>query len=331
MEKIAILIPCYNEAVTIGKVIDDFKHELPEAEIYVYDNNSTDDTGNVAREHGAIVKREPRQGKGHVTRQMFRDIDADCYVMVDGDDTYNAADVHAIIAPILADEADMVVGDRLTNGSYGKTNTRAFHGFGNALVCGMINGLYKADIHDVMTGYRAFNRVFVRTYPVVSNGFEVETEMTVHALDKGFRIMQVPFEYRERPEGSVSKLNTVGDGLLVLRTIATLFREYKPMRFFGAIAFVFLVACLGCGIPVLVEFAQTAFITHVPLAIAAVGCATLAALSVVCGIILDSNARAVRKQYELQVYEVYRALREEREERFDRANQQASVGAGGHS
>ena len=310
---IAILIPCFNEAATIGKVVDDFAAELPDARIYVYDNNSTDGTARIAAEHGAIVKREPRQGKGNVTRQMFRDIDADCYVMVDGDDTYDASAVHDIIAPIIADEADMVVGDRLTNGSYAHENKRRLHGFGNRLVRSAINYLYHSDIHDVMTGYRAFNRIFVRTYPVVAGGFEVETEMSMHALDKGFRIAQVPFTYRDRPAGSNSKLNTVGDGLLVLRTIAILFREYKPMRFFGWVGFVFFVACLACGIPVLVEFANTAFITHVPLAIAAVGCAMLAALSAVCGFILDSNARTARKQYELSVHEAYAAIRAEKD------------------
>lgn len=302
---IAILIPCYNEAVTIAKVVDDFKRELPEAKIYVYDNNSTDDTARIAREHGATVKLEPRQGKGNVTRQMFRDIDADCYVMVDGDDTYPAESVHDIIAPILADEADMVVGDRLSNGTYSEENTRAFHSLGNSMVRGMINHLYKADLHDVMTGYRAFNRIFVKSYPVVSNGFEVETEMSIHCLDKGFRIKQVPFVYRDRPEGSYSKLSTLSDGTLVLRTIAALFREYRPLRFFGWIALIFLVACLACGIPVLIEFKMTHYITHVPLVIAAVGCAVLAVLFFICGLILDSVARAARKAYELTVYRLY--------------------------
>ncbi len=303
--KVAVLIPCYNEAITIGKVVDDFKRELPEADIYVYDNNSKDGSDEIAREHGAIVRYEHRQGKGNVTRQMFREIEADCYVMVDGDDTYDAAAVHDMIAPVIANEADMVVGDRLTNGSYDEENTRLFHSFGNTMVRGLINHLYKADMHDIMTGYRAFSRNFVKTYPVISHGFEVETEMTIHCLDKGFRIAQVPFEYRDRPEGSVSKLSTVTDGLLVLKTIAALFREYKPMRFFNWIALVFLLACAGCGIPVIVEYVQTDFITHVPLAIAAVGCAILAVLFFVCGLILDSVARTARKQYELDVYRVY--------------------------
>ena len=303
--KTAILIPCYNEAITIGKVVDDFKRELPDADIYVYDNNSVDGTDRIAREHGAIVRYEHRQGKGHVTRQMFREIEADCYVMVDGYDTYDASAVHDMIAPVLANEADMVVGDRMTNGSYEEENTRRFHSFGNTMVRGLINHLYKADMHDIMTGYRAFSRCFVKTYPVISHGFEVETEMTIHCLDKGFRIAQVPFEYRDRPEGSVSKLSTVTDGLLVLKTIAALFREYKPMRFFNWIALVFMLACLCCGVPVIVEYIQTHFVTHIPLAIAAVGCAILAVLLFVCGLILDSVARTARKQYELDVYRVY--------------------------
>ena len=210
-----------------------------------------------------------------------------------------------MIAPVEAGEADMVIGDRLTNGTYGEENKRAFHGLGNNLVRGLINHLYHAQLTDIMTGYRAFSRVFVKSYPVVSEGFEVETEMSIHCLDKAFKVVQVPIGYRDRPEGSVSKLNTFSDGMLVLRTIASLFREYKPMRFFGTLAVIFLVATLACGIPVLVEFAQTSYITHVPLAIAAVGCAVLTVLFWICGLILDSAARTARKQYELAVYELY--------------------------
>lgn len=303
--KIAVLIPCYNEAVTIGRVIDDFRAELPEADIYVYDNNSDDGSDKIAKAHGAHVRYEHRQGKGNVTRQMFREIEADCYVMVDGDDTYDAAAVHDMIAPVLANDADMVVGDRISNGSYGEENSRPFHTFGNTMVRGLINHLYKAGINDIMSGYRAFSRSFVKTYPVISHGFEVETEMTIHCLDKGFRIVQVPFEYRNRPQGSVSKLSTFTDGLLVLKTIAALFREYKPMRFFNWVALIFMIACLACGIPVIAEYIKTNFVTHIPLAIAAVGCAILAVLFFVCGLILDSVARTARKQYELDVYRVY--------------------------
>lgn len=319
MPQVAILIPCYNEAVTIGKVVDDFARELPQAAIYVYDNNSTDGTARIAREHGAIVKSEPRQGKGNVTRQMFRDVEADCYVMVDGDDTYPAEYVHQLIAPVLADEADMVVGDRLSEGAYDATQVRPFHSFGNSLVCSLINRLYGTNLSDVMSGYRAFNRVFVKSYPVASNGFEVETEMSIHCVDKSFRIASVPFPYRDRPAGSVSKLSTFSDGLLVLRTIATLFREYRPMRFFGTLCALFVIACLACGIPVLHEYAQTAYITHVPLAIAAVGCAIVAVLFFVCGLILDSVARTARKQYELNLYEVYGQTRKLQQQRADRS------------
>lgn len=303
--EVAVLIPCYNEAVTIGKVVDDFKRELPQASIYVYDNNSTDDSADIARKHGAIVRHEPRQGKGNVTRQMFREVQADCYVMVDGDDTYPAEDVHTLIAPILANKADMVIGDRLSAGRYEAENKRALHGFGNKLVRGLVNHLYHAELTDIMTGYRAMSRAFVKSYPVVGGGFEIETEMSVHSLDKGFRIEQVPIGYRDRPEGSYSKLSTFSDGLVVLRTIATLFREYKPMRFFNTFALLFLVACLGCGIPVLHEFAMTAYITHVPLAVAAVGFGIVAVLFFMCGLILDAVARSARKRYELQLYALY--------------------------
>ena len=302
---IAILIPCYNEAVTIAKVVDDFRHELPQATVYVYDNNSTDGTAGIAAEHGAVVRYEHRQGKGNVTRQMFRDIEADCYVMVDGDDTYPAEDVHALIAPVLAGEADMVVGDRLSSGAYGQENKRKFHNGGNALVCRLVNGLYGAQLSDIMTGYRAFSRVFVKSYPVIGGGFEVETEMSIHCLDKGFRVAQVPIGYRDRPAGSYSKLSTFSDGLLVLKTIASLFREYKPMRFFNCLALLCLVVCLACGIPVLHEFALTSFITHVPLAIAASGFGVLSALFFVSGFILDAVARSARQRYELDVYRVF--------------------------
>lgn len=305
MSEIAILIPCYNEAVTIGQVVDDFKAAVPEAAVYVYDNNSTDGTPDIAREHGAIVRHESRQGKGNVTRQMFREIDADVYVMVDGDSTYPAERCRELIEPVLAGEADMVIGDRLTNGSYGEENTRAFHGFGNSLVRWLINRLYASDISDVMTGYRAFSRPFVKTFPVASNGFEVETEMTIHSLDKGLRVVQVPIEYRDRPEGSYSKLSTLSDGLLVLSTISSLCREYRPMLFFNILALVALVACLACGIPVFVEYAQTSYITHVPLAIAATGLGVICVLFFMCGLILDSMRKTARKQYELDVLATY--------------------------
>ena len=309
MSRIAILIPCYNEAVTIGQVVDDFKRELPQAAIYVYDNNSTDGTGTIAAEHGAIVRQERRQGKGNVTRQMFREIEADCYVMVDGDSTYPASQVHELIAPVLSGDADMVIGDRMSNGSYGAENERAFHGFGNTLVRNLVNWLYKADLTDIMTGYRAFSCIFVKSYPVVSSGFEVETEMSIHCLDKKFKVVQVPIDYRDRPAGSYSKLSTFSDGMLVLKTIASLCREYRPLLFFGVLALVALVVCLACGIPVIAEYAATHFITRVPLAILAVGSGIVAMLLFSCGLILDSMAKTARQQYEMEVVRLYSEAR----------------------
>ena len=228
-DKVAVLIPCYNEAVTIGKVVDDFKRVLPDADIYVYDNNSKDDTAAIAEDHGAIVRTEPRQGKGNVVRQMFREIDADYYIMVDGDDTYPAEAAPRLLEPLMNDTADMTVGDRLSNGTYGEGNDRAFHGFGNNLVRWLIKVIYGYAFDDVMTGYRAFNRIFVKTMPVLSEGFQIETELSIHAVDKRFRITDVPIDYRDRPEGSYSKLSTFGDGAKVLRAIASLFKDHKRL------------------------------------------------------------------------------------------------------
>lgn len=303
-EKIAVLIPCYNEAVTIGKVVDDFKRVLPEADIYVYDNNSSDDTAKIAREHGAVVKREPRQGKGNVVRQMFRDIDADYYIMVDGDDTYPAEAAPALIAPLAADEADMTVGDRLSNGSYEEENDRAFHGFGNNLVRWLIKTIYGYAFDDVMTGYRAFNRAFVKTMPVLSAGFQVETELSIHAVDKRWRIIDVPIEYRDRPEGSESKLSTFEDGAKVLMAIASLFRECRPFAFFGWVTLLFLILGLAAGAPVIAEFFATGYVSKVPSAILATGLVFCGALSLTAGAILDTVAKAHRKMWELEVYRV---------------------------
>ena len=303
-EKIAVLIPCYNEAVTIGKVVDDFKRVLPEADIYVYDNNSADDTAKIAREHGAVVKREPRQGKGNVVRQMFRDIDADYYIMVDGDDTYPAEAAPALIAPLAADEADMTVGDRLSNGSYGEENDRAFHGFGNNLVRWLIKTIYGYAFDDVMTGYRAFNRAFVKTMPVLSAGFQIETELSIHAVDKRWRIVDVPIEYRDRPEGSESKLSTFEDGAKVLMAIASLFRECRPFAFFGWVTLLFLILGLAAGAPVIAEFFATGYVSKVPSAILATGLVFCGALSLTAGAILDTVAKANRKMWELEVYRV---------------------------
>ena len=299
---IAVIIPCYNEALTIGKVIDDFRSELPEATVYVYDNNSTDGTAEIARTRGAIVKYEPRQGKGNVCRQMFRDIDADCYLMVDGDDTYPAESARSLCAPILAGEADMVVGDRLSNGTYAQQNARAFHGFGNDLVRAMIRWIYGYGFEDVMTGYRAMSRPFVKTFPVLSEGFQIETELSIHAVDRRWRIADVPVEYRNRPEGSVSKLNTVRDGLKVIAMIGTLFKDYRPLKFFSLVALLFCIGGLCAGIPVVTEYLATGLVPRFPTAILAVALMFMAALSLATGFILDAVAKVERTQWELRVY-----------------------------
>lgn len=301
-DEIAVIIPCYNEAPTIGKVVDDFHRELPEATVYVYDNASTDATAAIAMGHGATVRFEPRQGKGNVCRQMFRDIDADCYLMVDGDDTYPAESALSLCAPILAGEADMVVGDRLSNGTYAQQNTRAFHGFGNDLVRAMIKWIYGYGFEDVMTGYRAMSRPFVKTIPVLSEGFQIETELSIHAVDRRWRIADVPVEYRDRPEGSVSKLNTVRDGLRVIAMIGTLFKDYRPLKFFSLVALLFCISGLCAGIPVATEYFTTGLVPRFPTAILAAALMFMAALSLATGFILDAVAKVERKQWELRVY-----------------------------
>ena len=259
---VAVIIPCYNEALTIAKVVDDFKRVLPDASIYVYDNNSTDGTGDIAREHGAQVRVERRQGKGNVVRQMMRDIDADYYIMVDGDDTYPAEAAPELLAPLMNDEADMVVGDRLSNGTYGEENDRAFHGFGNNLVRFLIKAIYGFEFSDVMTGYRAYNEVFAKSMPVLSPGFEIETELSIHAVDKRWRIAEVPIDYRDRPEGSESKLNTFSDGMKVLMMILSLFKDYRPLALFSLLGLLLCVVGLLFGVPVIWEFAHTAPENH---------------------------------------------------------------------
>lgn len=303
---VAVLIPCYNEAITIGKVIDDFTRVLPDATLYVYDNNSSDDTGRIAAEHGAIVRMERRQGKGNVVRQMLRDIDADYYVMVDGDDTYPAEAAPALLAPLITDDADMSVGDRLSNGTYGQENDRVFHGFGNDLVRVLIKWLYGFEFSDVMTGYRAFNAVFAKTIPVLSPGFEIETELSIHAVDKRWRITEVPVDYRDRPQGSESKLNTFSDGFKVLLMIASLFKDYRPLALFSWISLAFCVLGLVAGVPVIAEFAQTGFVPRLPSALLAVALVFVGILALACGLILDTVVKGTRKQYELEVTEAYR-------------------------
>lgn len=301
-DEIAVIIPCYNEAPTIGKVVDDFHRELPEATVYVYDNNSTDGTAEIARGRGAIVRHEPRQGKGNVCRQMFRDIDADCYLMVDGDDTYPAESARALCAPVLAGDADMVVGDRLSNGTYAQQNARAFHGFGNDLVRAMIRWIYGYGFEDVMTGYRAMSRPFVKTFPVLSEGFQIETELSIHAVDRRWRIADVPVEYRDRPEGSVSKLNTVKDGLKVIAMIGTLFKDYRPLKFFSLVALAFCIGGLFAGMPVVTEYLATGLVPRFPTAILAAALMSMAAISLATGFILEAVAKVERKQWELRVY-----------------------------
>lgn len=302
---LAVLVPCYNEAPTIAKVIDDFRAALPGATVYVYDNNSTDGTADIAREHGAVVRVEPRQGKGNVVRQMFRDIDADYYLMVDGDDTYPAEAARSLLAPLADGTADMTVGDRLSNGTYAEENTRAMHGFGNDLVRWLIKAIYGYAFDDVMTGYRGFTRAFVKTCPVLSPGFQIETEISIWAVDRRWRIADVPIDYRDRPEGSVSKLDTVGDGVKVLSSIASLFKEYRPMAFFGLFAALLVIIGLIVGIPVIVEFARTGLVPRLPTAVVATALCGCGALSLVCGLILETTAKAARKQWELDVYREY--------------------------
>lgn len=313
-DKVAVLIPCYNEAVTIGKVVDDFKRVLPDADIYVYDNNSKDDTAAIAEDHGAIVRTEPRQGKGNVVCQMFREIDADYYIMVDGDDTYPAEAAPRLLEPLMNDTADMTVGDRLSNGTYGEENDRAFHGFGNNLVRWLIKVIYGYAFDDVMTGYRAFNRIFVKTMPVLSEGFQIETELSIHAVDKRFRITDVPIDYRDRPEGSYSKLSTFGDGAKVLRAIASLFKDHKPMAFFGWLALILIVLGLIAGIPVIAEYFQTGLVPRFPTAILAIALVICGALSFTAGIILDTVAKTGRKQWELFTYQAYEEAQRHQEE-----------------
>lgn len=298
--KTAVLIPCYNEEATVGKVVSDFRENFPDATVYVYDNNSRDDTARIARDAGAVVVPEYRQGKGFVVRSMFRDIDADCYIMVDGDDTYPAEDVRPMVQLVEEGRADMVVGDRLSS-TYFEENTRRMHGFGNRLVRFLVNRIFKSDIHDVMTGCRCFSRSFVKSFPVTSGGFEIETEMTIHALDRNFLVREVPITYRDRPEGSVSKLNTYSDGLRVLRTILLLFRDYRPMSFFGLGAAALFLAALIMFLPPLDEYVRTGYVDRVPTLVVSIALGISALLSLTSGIVLDAIRTHARHFYELEL------------------------------
>ena len=297
MKKIAVLIPCFNESKTIEKVVKDYKKALPDADIYVYDNNSKDHTDEIAKKAGAIVRYEYKQGKGNVIRSMFRDIDADCYLMIDGDDTYPAEHAKEMCDYILNGQADMVIGDRLSS-TYFKENKRPFHNFGNVLVRKLINTLFKANVKDIMTGYRAFSYEFVKTFPVLSKGFEIETEMTIHALDKNLLLKEIPVDYRDRPEGSVSKLNTFSDGFKVLKTIARLFKEYKPTIFFGIFGFIFFIISLIFGIPVFIEYFKTGLVPRFPTLIFSGFMLMISMLSFMCGIILEVVVKKHRQLFE---------------------------------
>ena len=300
LDKIAVLIPCYNEAQTIEKVVRDVQEALPEAVVYVYDNNSTDKTAELARARGAVVRHEYRQGKGNVIRRMFREIDAQVYIMTDGDDTYPAEFAREMVDKVLTHQADMVVGDRLSS-TYFKENKRPFHNFGNSLVRGTINRLFHTEIKDIMTGYRAFSYRFVKTFPVLSKGFEIETEMTIHAADKNMQVDNVVIEYRDRPEGSESKLNTYSDGARVLMSIAKLYRNYKPMSFFGIVALALTVVSAGFFIPVLAEYIVTGLVPKFPTLIVC-GFALMAAIqSVFAGLILAAGAQRNRQEFEINL------------------------------
>ena len=297
-KKIAVLIPCYNEAKTIEKVVKDFKSVLPKADIYVYDNNSSDGTDEIARKSGAIVKHEYRQGKGNVIRTMFREVKADCYLMIDGDDTYPSENAKEMCDLVLSGKADMVIGDRLSS-TYFTENKRAFHNFGNRLVRFLINFIFKNNVKDIMTGYRAFSYEFVKSFPVLSKGFEIETEMTIHAVDKNFKLIEVPVSYRDRPEGSVSKLNTYSDGIRVLKTIAILFKEYRPGLFFNTISFMFLLLSLLMGIPVVVEYFKTGLVPKFPTLIVSCIFLVISLLLLTVGIVLQVIVKKDRQMYEL--------------------------------
>ncbi len=314
MDKIAVLIPCYNESRTIQKVVEDFKRVLPEAVVYVYDNNSTDGTDAIARRAGAIVRYEYKQGKGNVIRRMFRDVEAECYIIIDGDDTYPVEAAPELIRPVFEKNADMVVGDRLSS-TYFTENKRAFHNFGNSLVRRSINRLFDADIKDILTGYRAFSYLFVKSFPVLSKGFEIETEMSIHAADKNMQLENVIIEYRDRPEGSVSKLNTFSDGFRVLCTIARMYQTYKPMHFFGLLSMALAVLSILFLIPIMVEYTKTGLVPHFPTLIVC-GFAMLAAMqSFFSGLILKTMGQKNRQDFEMELHH----LKIQKEERSGEA------------
>lgn len=314
MEKIAVLIPCYNESQTVEKVVTDWKKELPEATIYVYDNNSSDDTAQIAERAGAVVRHEYQQGKGNVIRRMFREIDAECYIMIDGDDTYPAEFGREMVNKVLERGVDMVVGDRLSS-TYFEENKRPFHNFGNSLVRGTINRLFKSNIRDIMTGYRAFSYQFAKTFPVLSKGFEIETEMSIHAVEKNMLVENVIIEYRDRPEGSESKLNTYSDGMKVLGTIARLYKNYKPFGFFGTLALLLLIVSAVMFVPVLVTYIQTGLVPNFPTLIVSGFIALAAIQSFFAGLILTTLVEKDRQDFEFKLQMIHNGRKKDTDER----------------
>lgn len=300
MDKIAVLIPCYNEEKTIEKVVRDFRTQLPEAVIYVYDNNSSDRTAELAEKAGAVVRHEYQQGKGNVIRRMFREIDAECYVMTDGDDTYPAESARELCDRVLKHQADMVVGDRLSS-TYFTENTRPFHNLGNRSVRFFINTLFDNNIRDVMTGYRAFSYEFVKTFPDLSRGFEIETEMTVHAVEQNMQVDNVIIQYRDRPQGSESKLNTYSDGFKVLKTIFNMFRNNRPFAFFGWLALILAVIAIAIQVPVFTAYLQTGLVERFPTLIVGGFLMLGALLSLFAGLILETLGKQNRRHFEMDL------------------------------
>lgn len=308
MDKIAVLIPCYNEAMTIKKVIQDYHKALPEATIYVYDNNSTDATAEIAEKEGAVVRHEYMQGKGNVIRRMFREIDAESYLMVDGDDTYPAEYAREMVDKILKQKVDMVVGDRLSS-TYFEENKRLFHNFGNSIVRKAINHLFRSDIKDIMTGYRAFSYQFVKTFPIISKGFEIETEMSIHAIDKNMLVENVIIEYRDRPEGSESKLNTYSDGFRVIRTILRLYRNYKPLRFFSWLSLLLFILAAVLFVPVFISYLETGLVLQFPTLIVS-GFVMLASIqSLFVGLTLETMVQNTRLEFEHKLFVINEILK----------------------
>lgn len=304
MDKIAILIPCYNESKTIGKVVKDFKDVFgDEAVIYVYDNNSTDNTDKIAAEAGAVVRYEYQQGKGNVIRRMFREIDAECYIMADGDDTYPAEYAKEMAQKVLERHADMVVGDRLSS-TYFTQNKRRFHNAGNSFVCGSINFIFGTKYKDIMTGYRAFSYQFVKSFALLSKGFEIETEMSIHAADKNMLVENVVIEYRDRPEGSESKLNTFSDGFKVIGTIFRLFRTYRPLKFFGIFAFLLFALGVGFFIPVFYDYLKTGLVARIPTLLMCGFSVIASFMSLFAGIMLETMTWKNRQDFEYQLLRI---------------------------